>query len=190
MKNRGVNSRSDMKPSSISGASDRIGGVRASRIWKSLPLERRVEAATAFWKDDESPDVQMQHMEALVAIAQRMNFRTRSVQAFSPERRANALARIPDVSDAVAMRALVAFHFEARRDLMGAFLDALGVEHDHGMISDEDGIAPPDAARLARAVVAVRGAFPDEDVDLYLRTLLAVDQDTWAHLRGVVPESA
>jgi hypothetical protein len=164
--------------------------VRPSRIWKTLPLDTRQAAAQAFWQDDESPDIQLQHMEALALIARRLNFRTRSVQTFSPERRAQALARTPDVSDAVATRALVAFHFEARRDLMGAFLDALGVEHEHGMISGEDGIPPPSPEALSAAVAKVHEAFPEADVTVYLRTLVAVDEDTWANLRTLVDEPA
>jgi len=153
-----------------------------------MPLETRQVAAEAFWQDDESPDIQLQHMEALVLIARRLNFRTKSVQSFSPERRGQALARTPDVSDAIATRALVAYHFEARRDLMAAFLDALGVEHEHGMISDEEGITPPAADALRTAIEQVNGSFAEHDVTLYLRTLLAVDGDTWTNLNALVDE--
>lgn len=153
-----------------------------------MPLETRQVAAEAFWQDDESPDIQLQHMEALVLIAKRLNFRTKSVQTFSPERRGQALARTPDVSDAIATRALVAYHFEARRDLMAAFLDALGVEHEHGMISDEEGIKPPATDALKTAIEKVNASFPEQDVTLYLRTLLAVDGDTWANLNALVAE--
>ena len=54
-----------------------------------------------------------------------------------------------DVSDAVASRALIAYHFVAERPLMGAFLDALGITHDQGLIN-EDEVAPPDAAKDRR----------------------------------------
>lgn len=164
--------------------------MRPSRIWKSLPSDIRVSAARAFWQDDESPDVSMQQMEALVLIAQRLKFRAKSVQAFDDERRAKALARITDVSDGIATRALVAFHFAERRPLMAAFLDALGVAHDNGLIEGDEGIPAPAAADLERAVTAVRGSFPESDVELYLRTLLTVDGDTWENLRSHLPETA
>lgn len=154
-----------------------------------MPLETRVLAAEAFWKDDESPDVELQHVEGLVAIAKRLNFRQKTVQAMSVERRAAALARINDVSDALATRALIALHFDHRRDLMGAFLDALGVEHDRGMITDEEGIEPPEPAALSAAIEAVRKTHAEPDVTLYLRTLVAVDEDTWKHLDAVVGEN-
>jgi hypothetical protein len=67
--------------------------------------------------------------------------------------------------------------------MMSAFLDALGIAHDQGLITAET-VPPPDAARLAPAVAALRQAFPSVDVDLYLRTLVAMDADTWGQLEG------
>jgi hypothetical protein len=154
---------------------------RPARLWKELPSEIRVRAAEAFWQDEDSPEIGMQQVEALVAIAKRLNFRQKSVQAMSIERKARALAQLPDVSDALATRALVAYHFQHQRPLMAAFLDALGVAHDNGLITQED-VQPPDRSRLASAVEAVRGAFPAQDVALYLSTLVAVDDETWGQL--------
>ena len=114
-------------------------------------------------------------------LARRLNFRAKSVRALSAERRAKQLAQMPDVSDAVASRALVAYHFAAERPLMGAFLDALGIAHDQGLIK-EDEVAPPDAAKTASAVKAVREAFPADAVNLYLKTLVSIDPETWAAL--------
>ena len=158
--------------------------MRASRLWKDLPSDRRVRAAEAFWRDEDSPEIEMQQVEALVAIAKRMNFRQKSVQAMSIDRRARALAQLPDVSDALATRALVAYHFQNQRPLMAAFLDALGVAHDNGLITVEE-LKPPDREQLASAVETVRAAFPKEDVALYLSTLVAVDEETWGQLGGI-----
>lgn len=152
--------------------------------------ETRTSAAAAFWRDEESPDIQLQQMEAIVAIAKRMNFRAKTVQSMSVERLAKALGQVTGVSDPIATRALIAFHFEARRELMGAFLTALGVEHDNGMITGEEGIPPPEKASLEKALQAVRADYPEGDVVLYMRTLLAVDEDTWKHLAGLVDESS
>lgn len=163
--------------------------MRASRIWKALSSETRHEAAQAFWQDDESPDIQLQQMEALAAIARRLNFRLKSVQSFSSERRAAALAKMTEVSDGIATRALVAFHFAHRRELMAAFLDALGVAHDNGLITAEE-LTAPARDRLAAAVEAVRASFPAADVSLYLNTLTAVDGDTWGELEAVQTAAA
>src|SRR5215510_7250199 len=160
--------------------------ARPAEIWKQLPVAVRVEAADAFWRDDQSPDIEMQHAEAVIALARRLNFRPKALSALPVERRARQLAQMDDVSDAIATRALIAFHFTARRPLMGAFLDALGIPHDQGLITAEQ-VAPPDREKLAEAARSVKGAFPAEDVALYLRTLSALDADTWGQLDEVLP---
>lgn len=150
-----------------------------------MPLDKRVQAASAFWRDDESPEIALQHAEAVAVIARRLNFRARSVQGLSLERRAKHLAQLSDVSDTVATRALIAYHFDAQRPLMSAFLDALGLAHDNGLITEEN-VTPPSAEALAAAVQAVRASFPSDDVELYLKTLATLDGDTWVHIEGAL----
>jgi hypothetical protein len=157
---------------------------RPSEIWKSMPIEKRVRAADAFWRDEESPDIEVQHVEAAVALARRFNFRPKTMAALPVERRARQLAQMPDVSDAVATRALVAYHFADQRPLMGAFLDALGITHDNGLITDEQ-VAPPARDRLEAAIAAVGASVDRADLDLYLRTLLGLDGETWRELEGL-----
>jgi hypothetical protein len=147
--------------------------------------EKRTEAAEAFWRDKDSPEVEAQHVEAAVALARRMNFRPKSFQGLPVERRAKYLAQMTEVSDAIATRALIAYHFTAQRPLMAAFLDALGIAHEDGLITEEE-VAPPTVDRLASAVACVRGSFAPVDVDLYLRTLAALDGSTWGNLDAVM----
>ena len=149
-----------------------------------MPPATRLAAAEAFWRDD-AEDVQAQHIEALVQIARRLNFRAKTVQALSIGKRAKYLAQTGDVSDAIATRALIAYHFQSQRPLMAAFLDALGIAHDNGLISEQD-LSPPDPARLAAAADSVKASFPPADVALYLRTLSALDSDTWGKLDEVL----
>jgi hypothetical protein len=153
---------------------------RPSRLWKQMTPEQRVAAASAFWSEDQQ-DIELQHADAIITIARRLNFRPKSVQALPLERRAKLLAQLGDVSDSVATRALIAYHFTARRDLMAAFLDALGIAHENGLINEES-VPPPDRARLEAAIAQLRSTFDQADVDLYLRTLATLDGDTWAEL--------
>ena len=152
--------------------------MRPSKLWKDLPPETRVSAAEAFWREEEAGE---QQAEAIVLLARRLNFRTKSVQGLPVERRARHLAQLPDVSDAIAGRALVAYHFAHERPLMTAFLDALGIAHENGLITADEVPAPAPEA-LAAAVKKTRAEFPPEAVDLYLRTLLVLDGDTWSGL--------
>lgn len=157
--------------------------VRPSRLWKDLPLEKRIAAADAFWRDEQGAE---QQAEATVLLAKRLNFRAKSVFALPVERRARHLASIGDVSDIVAGRALVAYHFAHERPMMKTFLDALGLAHEDGLITADD-VPAPESGKLTAAVDAVRAAYPAGAVDLYLRTLVALDNDTWSGLDATLP---
>ena len=149
-----------------------------------MPQEKRLIAADAFWREEEN-DVQMQHIDAIATIARRLNFRAKSVRALPLERKAKHLSQLPDVSDAVATRALISYHFTSKRDLMAAFLDALGIAHENGVINEES-VPPPSAEKLTSAIAAVKQSFPPEDVDLYLKTLVTLDSDTWAGVEAAM----
>ncbi len=123
----------------------------------------------------------MQQVEAILVIAKRLNFRPKSAQALPEERRAKLLAQMSDVSDAIATRALIAYHFQMQRPLMSAFLDALGLPHENGLISAES-VAAPDAAAIAKATAALGGQFSGDAIRLYFRTLRALDSETWVNL--------
>ena len=158
--------------------------VRPSRLWKEKPAEKRLLAADAFWREEQA-DVEMQHMDAVVTIARRLNFRAKSVHALPVERKAKHLSQLSDVSEAVATRALISYHFTVKRDLMAAFLDALEIKHENGVINEES-VPPPSRDRIAAAITTVKGSFPAEDVDLYLKTLAAIDADTWAEVEAAM----
>jgi hypothetical protein len=151
-----------------------------SQLWKSMPLERRLVAADAFWQDENGAD---QQIEAIVAIAQKLKFRPHSVQTQPLEKKSRQLAHINNVSETIATRALIAYHLAAERPMMGAFLDALGIAHEDGLISAED-TPPPDAAAVAVACKTLADKFPADRVALYLNTLLTQDPDTWGALDG------
>ena len=157
-----------------------------SRVWKDLPPEKRLAVADAFWRDEQSQDIHAQRFEAIVAIARRLNFRAKSVQALPIEKRARYLAQMSDVSDSIASRALIAYHFTAQRPMMSAFLDAVGIPHENGLITAEH-VSAPDRQQVAAAVDALRKTMPAADVDVYLRTLVAIDGETWKEVEGLLP---
>jgi hypothetical protein len=69
--------------------------------------------------------------------------------------------------------------------MMEAFLDSLGIEHENGLINDEN-VTKPDAAKLRAAAGELAKSYPPEDVSLYFSTLISQDPDTW----GPLAESA
>jgi hypothetical protein len=147
--------------------------------------EKKLAAAHAFWNDEHGRE---QQVEVIVTLARKLNFRPKSVPALPIERRSKLLAGM-EVSDAVASRALIAYHLSAERPMMGAFLDALGIAHDNGLITAEE-VPAPDKAKLEEAVRTLRAAYPEDAVHLYLHTLLLLDGDTWADLGGLIDKQA
>ena len=158
-----------------------LSSFRPSKLWRKIPLERRVDAASLFWEDEHSAD---QQVEAVSAIATQMKFRPRSVIALPPEKRAKYLAQLPAISDTIAARALVNYHLERQRPRMAAFLDLLGIQHENGLISDET-VAKPDPDKVQNAAKELSTKFPPEDVSLYLSTLVSQDPETWEALIDV-----
>ena len=159
--------------------------MRPSALWKEMSPEKRLVAANAFWADEHGHE---QQVEVIVTLARKMNFRPKSMSALPLERRAKLLAGM-DVSDAVASRALIAYHLMAERPMMGAFLDALNIEHDNGLITAEE-VPAPEKAKLEEGVRTLKTQFPEDAVRLYLHTLVLLDGDTWSDLGGLLDAGA
>jgi len=146
-----------------------------------MALPQRQQAALAFWQADEAVDDQVQ---AALLIAQQKKFRPKFVLALDDDRKSKHLASMPNLPEQVAGRALIAYHLEAQRPMMGAFLDALGIAHENGVIQEDD--VKPDGSKLSAAVDAIAKAYPADDVSLYLNVLLCQDPETWGGLRPIV----
>ena len=112
--------------------------MRPARLWRSLPSDLRVTAATAFWTDEQAA---LEQAEAVALIARQIKFRPKSVITLPVEKKAKHLAGMAQVSDLLAARLLVAYHLQHQRPMMGRFLDELGIAHDNG----------PDHRRITRA---------------------------------------
>jgi hypothetical protein len=156
-----------------------------SRLWKKMTLDQRQRAARAFWQDDDAAQDQMQ---AALLIAQQKKFRPKTVVSLDVDRKARHFATLTSLPDQLAARALIIYHLAEQRPMMSAFLDALGIAHENGLIK-EDGVTP-DAAKIGPAVAQLSKQFPAEDVQLYLTTLLCQDPDTWGALGDAVSENA
>jgi hypothetical protein len=151
-----------------------------SRLWRRMTLEQRQHAARAFWQDEEAAEDQAQ---AMLLIAQQKKFRPKTVAGLDVDRRARHLASLGTLPSSVAGRVLIAYHLAERRPMMGAFLDALGIAHENGLIKEEH--VKPDPSKISAAVRQLTQQFGGDDVRLYLNTLLCQDPEGWAHLRDL-----
>lgn len=147
------------------------------RLWAALEPEARAAAARALYRRDPAG-----RREADFAIATTMRFRDAAVRQLPVERRARYVATIPAPSDSLVSSLLLAFHLEERKDVLGAFLDALGIPHEDGLIEEGHEIEPPAVGALASGAEALYSAFPEETVDTYFASLLALDPETWGGL--------
>ena len=157
---------------------------RPSQLWKQLDPDRKRQAADAFWRDENAANEQA---EAIGLIAQRIKFRLKSVITMPVEKKSQYVLSMPAVSEMLAARLLVAYHLAYQRPMMGAFLDALGISHEQGIIAEED-VKPPSAVALKTAASSLAASYPAGDVSLYLSTLVWQDSDTWGAL-AELPES-
>ncbi len=158
---------------------------RPSQLWKQLSADRRLQAAEAFWRDDEAANEQA---EAIGIIAQRIKFRLKSVISMPVEKKAQYLVGLPAVSEILAARLLVTYHLAQQRPMMGSFLDALGIAHKEGIIADEE-MKPPSPDALKKAAATIAKSYPPDEVSLYLSTLMWQDPETWGAL-AELPEAA
>jgi Zn-dependent peptidase ImmA (M78 family) len=151
---------------------------RPTRVWKRLSADRRLVVAEPFWNDDQSTE---QQAEAIAAIALRMKFRTKSVLGLPLAKRVKYLTTLPNISDAIVARVMVAYHLERQRPMMSAFLDSLGIAHENGLIAEET-LPKQDTAKLHAAATELATKFLEDDVTLYFATLVAQDPETWGEL--------
>jgi hypothetical protein len=157
---------------------------RPSQLWKALNPDTKRLAADAFWRDDHAGNEQA---EAIGLIAQRIKFRLKSVITMPIEKKTQYVLSMPAVSETMAARLLVAYHLANQRPMMGAFLDALGIAHEEGIITEEE-VKPPSPDALTQAAKTLAASYPPGDVSLYLSTLVWQDPDTWGAL-AELPET-
>jgi hypothetical protein len=161
----------------------------ARQIWKTLPKERRAEAALALWENEHVS--REDRLAALAPWLMARGFRASYVEQLPRPRRAALIAE-GGLPEETAMQVLSAFHLAHRRPLLARFLDLLEIPHDNGLFKEGEGLdldkLTPE--KLKAAVDAVRSEFPPDDVDLYVRTLTAQDPDSWKGLAELAGEPA
>jgi hypothetical protein len=151
-----------------------------SRLWKRISSDQRLQVAKSFWLDEEATEDQMQ---AVLLISQQKKFRPKTVVSLDEDRKARHLASLASLPDHLVARVLIVYHLAEQRPMMGAFLDALGIRHENGLIQDDN--VAPDPEKVGAAAAQIAEQFPAETVSLYLNTLLSQDPETWGALSAV-----
>lgn len=99
-----------------------------------------------------------------------------------------ALSRV--TMSAMAEEVLAAYFVDLRLELLSAWLDALGIEHEDGILSGDAPPAPP-ADQLEEAVATFRSAAGDdaeaaEERELLLRAFAAQGAVDWPELEALL----
>src|SRR5262245_40160800 len=105
-----------------------------AKLWKRMTADQRRRASLVFWRDEDATSDQLQ---AVMLIAQQKKFRPKFVLGLDDDRKARHLAGLSTLPEAIAARVLVVYHLAEQREMMAAFLDALGIAHENGLIKDE-----------------------------------------------------
>ncbi len=151
----------------------------AGRLWKRLTPAEQLAASVHFWR--ETPEDVAGAAFAAMARARRM--RPQAARALKADERARVMATLAEPGETVAAALLVALHLGERRPLLAAFLDALGLPHEDGILKEEASQAPPPTAdQTSAAVQKLLERFDPQEVATYLNTLWLQDPDHWRAL--------
>ncbi len=126
----------------------------ATRLWKSLTPDERLRAASSFFAEP-PPELAGAAVGALVKAR---HLRPQAARSLAPDAQARILATVLDPGEPLAQGLLVGLHLAERRPLLGAFLDALRLPHEDGILKEEADAAPPVDAAGARAALGALGA--------------------------------
>jgi hypothetical protein len=154
----------------------------AVRLWKRLSREDRAEAAAAFWKEPPQEALGL----ALGAIVKSRKVRPQVARSLPEEERARALASVLDPGEPLAASLLVALHLGARRPVLVAFLEALGLPHDEGILKEEADQTPPPTPEAVRSATEALSSFPRSQIEVYYNTLWLQDPERWASLETAI----
>ena len=162
-----------------------MGAWSARQIWRSLDRPTREAMALFLWEDGRLSRVE--RLQALTAWLTARGLRAAYLEKLPRSRRASLMAQ-GGVPEETASQLLMSFHLQHRRELLGSFLDALGIAHENGMIDEDVDFQAPDRDAVVRATETLREKYPGEQVDLYLRTLTSADPLTWAAVAEVIDD--
>lgn len=151
----------------------------SNKLWKSLSSEDKNLAAAELVKD-ESPLIRAS-VTSVVAEARKM--RPIAARKLPKDAQARIIASVRDPGEMLASSLLVALHLGPRKPMLIAFLDALGLPHEDGVLKDES-TEPIALDALNKACEALSNE-PTTAVRTYINTLWLQDPDRWANAKNV-----
>jgi len=144
------------------------------------------EHAEAFFERlaAESPAMFAQSVQAAaVALKSRPRFLLKQPRAKQAAAVRRALSRV--TAGPVAEEVLAVYFLECRKEILVEWLDAIGLEHEEGVLAN-DAPPSPDPATLEKTVAEYRSRDDDPDRDILLRAFAAQSAIDWPALDALV----
>lgn len=159
------------------------------RLWRALtPADREAALRQCLGNDKAS---RAQWVQFAATLPRFRAFRPKAVAALTDEQLASAIGNTTTLPPDIIQTALIGMHLPAKAEMLGAFLEALGIPHKDGLIADGATVKlPDDPKQLENAVLGLLKRFASRDVVIYLLSLLAMDPETWKPLAPIVPKAA
>jgi hypothetical protein len=174
-----------MAMASATATSSATSSLRPKDVWVSLEQDEKLEAAEAFLRDAKAKEA------VLGPLSRKLNFRLQSLRRQNLEWLSGRLASSLLADDLIdhLVDVLKRLHFERRRDLMIAFLDAAQIPHDNANIRSAK-LEAPSFQLLSKACEAICQVFPLQHVLTYLRTLVALEgaEGMWRNVPRLLQE--
>jgi hypothetical protein len=156
--------------------------MKPHQVFARMSQERAFELLTKV--KEKLPGVYTQAVgAACVTLKARPQFMMKQSKEKQAQFVRSALSRF--AAAPIAEEVLAAYFLEVRRDLLTEWLDALGIEHENGILKNDD---PQEPARdaLEAAVAKFRGGEGAEDRQLLLEAFAAQSAVTWPALDALL----
>ncbi|MDJ0852146.1 MAG: hypothetical protein QNK04_27570 [Myxococcota bacterium] len=159
-------------------------GIRSYQIFASMSPEQAQDVMQAL--ADQSPPIFAQAVAAAgAALKARPVYLQRQPFAKRAEAVRRALSRV--ASNPVAAEILAVYFLECRKQLLVAWLDALGLEHEDGTLRADAPPEPPEA-ELRATIDKFLSTDGDPDRPLLLAAFAAQDAIEWPVLEAALGE--
>ena len=159
--------------------------MRSHQVFAGMKPERAAQVMAVLM--ERSPAV---YTQAVAATSAAMNARPKFLMRQPAAKRAEmvrrTLARVR--ANDLAEEVLATYFLESRRELLTEWLDSLGLEHDEGILKNENP-PPPGKEKLQEAAERFLEGDEAEDRELLLRAFAAQSAIDWPDLTATFEDS-
>ena len=159
--------------------------MRSYQVFVRMTPERAAQVMAVL--AEKSPAT---YTQAVAATSAAMKCRPKFLMRQPTDKRAHmvrrTLARVR--ANDLAEEVLATYFLECRKELLTEWLDAVGVEHDEGLLKEENP-PPPAKERLEKAIESFLEADDVADRELLLRAFAAQSAIDWPDLTATFEDS-